>query len=116
MRDDQVLGDLVGDGIQFQHKYLTPDGVSLFTILAAFFTADTSVIDGLRLLPMTPDPRLGTGIERVLSIKAEPAELGELSGRFTSLMRVPEPGSLALFALGLCILAATMGTKTPRCR
>ena len=105
IRDDQVFGDLVRDGVQFQHNYLTPDGILQFQVLAAFFTADTSVINGL-FLPMTPDPRLVTGIEQLLSIHAHPPELGSLSGVITSLVRVPEPGSLALFALGLCVLWA----------
>jgi len=103
--DDQVLDDLVRDGVQFQHSYLTPDGVLQFQFLAAFFSADTNVIDGL-FLPLTPDPRLGIGIERLLSIHANPPELGDLSGVITSLVRVPQPGSLALFALGLCVLWA----------
>ena len=103
--DDQVVGDLVRDGVQFQHNYLTPEGLLLFQVFAAFFTADTSVIDDL-CLPMTPDPQLGTGIERLLSIHANPPELGDLSGLITSLVRVPEPGSLALFAAGLCVLWA----------
>lgn len=103
--DNQDVGDLVRDGIQFQHNYLTPEGVLQFQIFAAFFTADTSVIDDL-CLPMTPDPRLGIGVERLLSIHANPPELGDLIGVITSLVRVPEPGSLALFALGLCVLWA----------
>jgi len=102
IRDDQVVGDMVRDGVQFQHNYLTPAGVELFHVLAAFSSLDTSVINGL-FLPMTPDPRLVTGIEQLLSIHAHPSELGNLTGVITSLVRVPEPGSLALFALGLCV-------------
>jgi len=102
IRDDQVVGDMVRDGVQFQHNYLTPDGILQLQFLVAFFTADTSVINGL-FLPMTPDPRLVTGIEQLLSIHAHPPELGNLTGVITSLVRVPEPGSLALFALGLCV-------------
>ena len=102
IRDDQVVGDMVRDGVQFQHNYLTPDGILQLQFLVAFFTADTSVVNGL-FLPMTPDPRLVTGIEQLLSIHAHPPELGNLTGVITSLVRVPEPGSLALFALGLCV-------------
>ena len=86
------------DGVQFQHNYLTPDGVLQFHVLAAFFTADTSVINGL-FLPMTPDPRLGTGIERAALDPCAPAELGNLCLAFLHRScACPEPGSLALFA------------------
>jgi hypothetical protein len=104
--DDQVVGDVVRDGLQFQHNYLTPEGVLQLQILVAFFTTNTSVIDDL-VLPLTPDPRLGDSLEWLLSIQAHPPELGHLSGVITSLVSVPplpEPGSLSLLVLGLCAL------------
>ena len=103
--DDQVVGDVVRDGVQFQHNYLTPDGVLQFQFLAAFFSANTSVIDGL-FLPLKPHPLLDVGIERLFSINANPPEIGNLSGIVTSLVHLPEPGSSALFALGFAALGA----------
>ena len=106
--DDQVLGDVIRDGILFQHNYLTPEGVLQYQLLVAFFTANTSVIDGL-VLPHAPDSRLGDGLEWLLSIGAHPPELGHLSGTITSLIGVPllpEPGTLTLLMLGLLALGA----------
>ena len=101
--DDQVLGDLIRDGVQFQHTYLTPDGILQFQFIAAFFSANMSVIDGL-FLPLKPHPGLDGGIERLFSINANPPEIGNLSGIVTSLVHLPEPDSTVLFALGLAAL------------
>jgi hypothetical protein len=107
--DNQVLvdPDLVRDGVQFQHNYLTsgPDGVQLFQVLTGFFSANTNVIDGL-FLPLKPHPALDVGLEHFLSINANPPEIGNLQGNVTSLVHLPEPGSLALCAIGLGVLGA----------
>jgi PEP-CTERM motif len=104
--DDQVLSDLTRDGVQFQHNYLAaesgPDPLQ-FQIITAFFSTDTSIFTG-GLLPHAPDPRLSVGMERLISIVARGN--GSLSGTFSSLVRVPEPGTLSLLALGLLILGA----------
>jgi hypothetical protein len=106
--DDQVVGDLVRDGVQFQHNYLTPDGdgVLQFEFLAAFFSANTTVIDGL-FLPFKPHRLLDAGIEHLFSINANPPEIGNLSGIVWSLVHLPEPGTLTLLMLGLLALGAT---------
>lgn len=103
--DDQVTGDVVRDGVQFQHDYFTLEGVHQFQLRAGFFSANTNVIDGL-FLPLKPHPALAVGLEHFLSINAVPSQIGNLQGNVTSLVHLPEPGSLALCALGLGVLGA----------
>ncbi len=104
--DDLVLGDRPQDGLQFQHDYLAaesgPDPLQ-FQIIAAFFSTDTSIFTG-GMLPLAPDPRLSVGTEQLITIFAQGN--GDLNGTFSSLVRVPEPGSLSLLGLGLLILGA----------
>jgi hypothetical protein len=108
--DDLVTGVPeypVIDGLEFSHAYLTPEGAIDFTILASFFTTDTTMIDGASL-PLAPDPRLADGVEWQISI-VDPSG-GDLFGIFSSLVRIPtdllEPGTLALASLGMLALGA----------
>jgi hypothetical protein len=128
--DDVVTGEpeqpIVIDGFLFRHDYFAEAGLLDFTILAGFFTTDSSVVLGAGL-PSVPDPRLSAGFERQVTI-VDPGRDGSIGGSlfgtFTSLVRLPrvlpEPGSLALVLLGLAALAMTRatgrGTTTARCR
>lgn len=118
--DDLVTGipeQLVIDGLQFSHAYLTPEGLLEFTVLAGFFSTDTTMIDGASL-PLAPDPRLATGVERQISI-VDPGSDGVsrgLFGIFSRLVRIPadllEPGTLGLLSLGLLALGALQRRRT----
>jgi hypothetical protein len=103
------------DGLLFSHAYLTPGGDIDLTVLAHFFSTDTTMIDG-PWLPAAPDPRLPVGVERELSIVDPVGVSGSLLAIFSSLVRLPtplpEPGSLGLLSLGLMTLGALKRRRT----
>jgi hypothetical protein len=101
--DDLVTpGAPIFDSLQFRHNYFGESGALQFFLLAVFSSTDPSTI-GSGTLPLSPDPRLGAGFERGISIVAPGS--GSLFATFSSLVRVPnpiqEPGSLALLCAGL---------------
>jgi hypothetical protein len=105
----RVAGEPAVDGLLFSHAYLTLEGDIEFTVLAHFFSTDTTLIDGPDL-PSTPDPRLPAGLEREISIVDPVGVSGSLLGIFSSLVRLPtplpEPGTLGMLSLGLLALGA----------
>ena len=114
--DDLVTpGAPTFDSLQFRHNYLAEAGALQFFVLAVFSTTDLSVLSGGNL-PLSPDPRLGAGFERAISIVAPGS--GSLFGTFASLVRlpttIPEPGSLALLCFGFAGLWATRRGRADR--
>jgi hypothetical protein len=114
--DDLVTpGAPTFDSLQFRHNYLAEAGALQFFVLAVFSTTDLSVLSGGNL-PLSPDPRLGAGFERAISIVAPGS--GSLFGTFASLVRlpttIPEPGSLALLCLGCAGLWAAKRGRADR--
>jgi hypothetical protein len=109
----RVAGEPAIDGLQFSHAYLTPEGDIDFTVLANFFSADTTLINGA-YLPAAPDPRLAAGVERLMSIVDPVGVSGSLFASFFSLSRVDlrEPGTLGLLSLGLLALGALQRRRT----
>ena len=105
LTDDLVRPEAIFDSLQFRHNYFTEAGALELFLLAVFSSTDLSVLSGGNL-PLSPDPRLVAGFERELSIVAPGG--GSLFGTFTSLVglptKIPEPGSFALFCLGLASL------------
>jgi hypothetical protein len=111
--DDWVrgIGEPAVDGLLFSHAYLTPEGDIDFTVLAHFFGTDTTLIDGPGL-PTAPDPRLPAGVEREISIVDPVGVSGSLLGIFSSLVRLPEPGTLGSLSVGLLALGALQRRRT----